>query len=406
MAEKINTLIIGSGQAGLALSYFLTQQGREHIVLEKAMRAGDAWRQRWDSFTFVTPNWAIRLPGAEYQGSPDGFLPRAEIIALFEQFVQRYQLPVRYGVQATAVIHTQTGYRVETAAGAFEAANVVIATGSFQKPKIPSFSAHISTDILQLHSGEYRKPGALPPGAVLILGSGQSGCQIAEELYQSGRKVFVSVGSAGRGPRRYRGRDIFWWLDQTGFFDQTVDKLPSPKARFAGNPQVSGAGGGHTLNLHRFARHGVALLGRIQGAQDGKVILASDLKESLAKVDKFEADLVKMIDSYIEKNSLDVPTETLPELRDGYDAEVITELNLRSSGITNIIWAMGYTFDFSLVKLPIFDDDGCPVQQRGVTAYPGLYFVGLNWLHKRKSALLLGVGEDASYLAAQIAARG
>ncbi len=189
MTEKLDTIIIGGGQAGLSLSYLLTQQGREHLVLEKAAKAGEAWRHRWDSFTFVTPNWAIRLPGAEYRGNdPDGYMSRDDIIAMFEQYAQN--LPVRYGAQATAVKQTEAGYTVETGAGTFEAANVVAATGSFQKPKIPPFSAHIPANILQLHSGEYRNPGALPPGAVLVIGSGQSGCQIAEELYQSGRKKY------------------------------------------------------------------------------------------------------------------------------------------------------------------------------------------------------------------------
>lgn len=404
MTEKLDTIIIGGGQAGLSLSYLLTQQGREHLVLEKAAKAGEAWRWRWDSFTFVTPNWAIRLPGAEYRGhDPDGYMSRDDIIAMFEQYAQN--LPVRYGAQATVVKQTEAGYTVETGAGTFEAANVVVATGSFQKSKIPSFSADIPANILQLHSGEYRNPQSLPPGAVLVIGSGQSGCQIAEELYQSGRKVFLSVGSAGRAPRRYRGQDIFWWLDRSGFFNRTLDKLPSPKARFAGNPQASGARGGHTINLHQFARDGVTLLGRVQGASDHKIVLAPNLKEALGKVDEFEVNLLKMIDGFVEKAGLDAPKEDVAQLRDGYDSEVITGLDLEAAGVTAIIWAMGYAFDFSLVQLPIFDGDGYPVQQRGVTQHPGLYFLGLHWLHTAKSTLLMGVGEDAAYVAGHIAGR-
>ncbi|MBI3243340.1 MAG: NAD(P)-binding domain-containing protein [Chloroflexi bacterium] len=407
MTEKLDTIIIGGGQAGLSLSYLLTQQGREHLVLEKAGRAGEAWRWRWDSFTFVTPNWAIRLPGGNYQGdNPDGYMPRDEIIGMFEAYVTRHGLPVRYGVAVKAVKRTETGYTVEADGTTWEAANVVVATGSFQKPKSPSFSANIAKDVLQIHSGEYRNPSALPPGAVLIIGSGQSGCQIAEELYQSGRKVFLSVGSAGRAPRRYRGKDVFWWLDKSGFFDRTLDKLPSPKARFAGNPQASGTRGGHPINLHQFARDGVTLLGRVQGADDHRIALAPNLKEALGKVDEFEVNLLKMIDGFIAKSGLDAPKEEAPQLRDGYETEVITELDLRAAGVSSIIWAMGYTFDFSLVQLPIFDDDGYPVQQRGVTDYPGLYFLGLHWLHTAKSTLLLGVGEDAAYVAEHIATRG
>lgn len=213
-------------------------------------------------------------------------------------------------------------------------------------------------------------------------------------------------GSSGRAPRRYRGKDCTWWLDQLGFYQRTVDQLPSPKAKFAGNPHVSGKGGGHTLNLHQFARDGVTLLGRIAGAQGGKVILAPDLKENLEKADKLEADLVKGIDDFIAKNGLDAPQETLLQLRDGYEVEVITELDLTAAGITIVIWTMGYKFDFSWVRLPVFDVDGYPVQQRGVTPYAGLYFLGLHWLHTIKSGLLFGVGEDAAHIASHITARG
>ena len=402
MARNIQTVIIGGGQAGLSLSYYLTQAGHDHLVLESAAGAGEAWRQRWDSFTLVTPNWTTRLPGMEYNGpDPDGFLPRAEILAMFERYAQ--PLPVMYGVRATSVQRTETGYRIECETITYEAANVVIATGTYQSPKIPALSADLPPDIFQVHSGQYRTSSALPEGAVLVIGSGQSGCQIAEELCQHGRKVYLSVGSTGRAPRRYRGQDTFWWLVKCGFFDQISDTLPSPKARFAGNPQLSGASGGHSLNLHQFARDGVTLLGRVQGAQDGRVLFAGNLKEMLTKVDELEANLLKMIDDYIEKEGLYAPKEDLLRLRDGYATETITELNLHTANISTIIWAMGYTWDFSLVKLPVFDTDGYPVQVRGVTQYPGLYFLGLHWLHMRKSALLLGVGEDAAYIARHIA---
>jgi putative flavoprotein involved in K+ transport len=282
---------------------------------------------------------------------------------------------------------------------------VVIATGLFQRPKIPTFSADLSSQITQIHSGQYRNPQSLPPGAVLVAGSAPSGCQIAQELYQSGRRVYLCTGSAGRAPRRYRGKDIYEWLYLSGFLDRTTDKLPSPKAKFDANPHVSGRDGGQTLNLHQFARDGVVLLGRLQGGREGKIWLAPDLKDSLAKADQVEADIVKLVDGYIAQNGLDAPQENLPVLRDGYEAQEISELDLRSAGITTIIWAMGYRFDFNLVKLPIFDDDGYPIQKRGVTGHPGLYFVGLPWLYKQKSGLLVGVGEDADFIASTIANR-
>ena len=405
--QRFNTVIIGGGQAGLATSYTLQQHEIEHVVFEQDGQAGNAWRNsRWDSFSLLTPNWTLKMPGADYQGNnPDGFLPRDEIVAYFENYVKKFNLPVQYGVRVTAVEPSANGkgYQVTTNRDVFQADHVVVASGLFQGPKIPAFAANLSPKITQLHSSEYRNPQALADGAVLVVGSAQSGCQITEELYESGRKVYLCVGSAGRAPRRYRGRDVFDWLKQAGFFDRTVDKLPSPKAKFSGNPHLSGRDGGHTINLHQFVRDGVQLLGRIAGGENNKVILAADLRENLAKVDKFEADIVKLIDDFIAKNEIDVPSESLPDLRDGYAVEEIRELDLISKGINTIIWAQGYSFDFSLVKLPITDNDGYPLQQRGVTNYPGLYFVGMPWLHKYKSGLLVGVGDDAAYVASHIA---
>jgi putative flavoprotein involved in K+ transport len=403
----VETIIVGGGQAGLAASYCLKQQGREHLVLERADRPGSAWRQRWDSFTLVTPNWSFRLPGAPYSGDDrDGFLPRDEILGVFERYAASQELPIRFGVDVTAVepLAGRPGYLVRTVGADFEAQNVVVATGMYQRPKIPTFGSGLPTDVLQLHSTQYRNPAGLPSGAVLVVGSGQSGCQIAEELYQSGRRVFHSVGSTGRAPRRYRDKDTYEWLVLTGFFDRTPDVLPSPKARFAPDPHLSGAGGGHTLNLHRFARDGVTLLGHLRSAADGRLDAAPDLHESLHKADQFEAQLVKLIDDYIANNGPDAPEERLPELSDGFDQAVITELDVRTAGITSVVWAAGYRFDFSLVKLPVCDEDGYPVQERGVTRYPGLYFVGLPWLHTRKSGLLLGVAEDAEYITGRIEA--
>jgi putative flavoprotein involved in K+ transport len=407
MADTIDTLIVGGGQGGLAVSYHLTQQGRPNVVLEQAGQPAEPWRnQRWDSFTFVTPNWMVQLPGAVYAGpDPDGFMPRAEIVAYFEQYVERFGLPVRYHTRVTAVEPRDGGYRVATSQGVYDAAQVVIATGSFQQPHVAPASAKLPSTLLQLHSGSYRNPAALPPGAVLVVGSGQSGFQIAEELYLSGRKVYLSIGHIGRVPRRYRGQEITHWLEKIGFMDRTVDQLPSPKARFDGNPQLSGARGGHSLNLHQFVRDGVTLLGRVQAADGYTVRLASDLKECLAAVDKKEATILEAIDKYIEKAGLTVPPDGAPQLRDGYAAAVITDLDLKQAGITSVIWANGYGFDYSLVKLPVLDEFGYPVQRRGVTAYPGLYFVGLNWLYKFKSGTLLGVGEDAAFVASDIMTR-
>lgn len=406
MTKRVDTIIVGGGQGGLATSYHLQQQGREHLIFEKSDQVAKAWRERWDSFTLITPNWMVRLPGAEYrEDHPDSFMVRDDIISYFRKYVERFDLPVEYGTQVTSVESAEAGYLVRTNKGEFEAANVVMATGMFQQPKIPPFSRDLSPEIQQMHSSEYRNPEGLPNGAVLVVGSAQSGCQIAEELYQSGRKVYLSVGSAGRLPRRYRGKDVTRWMEDMGFGERTVDQLPSPKAKFASSAHGTGKDGGHTINLHQFARDGVILLGHIVSAFRDRIVLAPDLNESLANADKLEAEIVKMIDGYIEKNELDFPLEALPEMRDGYEAEVILELDLISAGITSVIWATGYKFDFSLVRLPAFDNDGYPVQKRGVTEYPGLYFVGLPFLHTSQSGLLAGVGDDADHVTKHIDSR-
>ena len=254
-----------------------------------------------------------------------------------------------------------------------------------------------------MHSSRYRNPESLPQGAALVVGSAQSGAQIAEELYQQGRDVFLSVGGAGRAPRRYRGKDVVAWLSQIGFFNITPDKLPVPKEHFA-PPHVSGTKGGHTLNLHQFAREGVTLLGHLHGASDDTISLALDLHETLARVDQFEREVQKMIDGYVQANGLDAPEEELPQLRDGYEQPIIEELDLKATGITTIIWATGYNYDYGLVKMPIFDGDGFPIQTRGVTNHDGLYFVGMPWMPSLKTGILAGVGECAEHIASHIAA--
>ena len=407
MIQSIDTIIIGAGQGGLATSYYLKQQGREHLILEKADQAGSAWRDgRWDSFTLVTPNWAFRLPGAEYSGEqPAGFLKRDEVVAIFAGYAEKFGLPLRTNTRVTAVeAAADGGFLVRTADTTYQARHVVMATGLFQTPRLPVFAARTPADILQLNSDNYRNPSQLPPGGVLVVGSSQSGCQIAQELHQNGHPVYLCTSGAGRIPRRYRGRDIFAWAAQMGFSDRTVDQLPNPKAKFAANPHMAGKSDGGSLNLHQFARDGIRLLGRLQDVQDGKLQLAGDLHDNLAKADKFEADMLQGIDAFIAHSGIEAPAETLPQHQHGYAQEIVRELDLAASGIRTIIWTIGYQFDFSMVKFPVFDEDGYPIQQRGETVQPGLFFVGLPWLYKQKSGLLAGVGEDAAHIASRIAA--
>jgi putative flavoprotein involved in K+ transport len=400
MTEHYKTVVIGAGQAGLAISYYLTQAKHDHIVLEKHPRIGEVWHSgKWDSFTMVSPNWTLRLPGFEYQGTdPDGFFTRDEIIEYLENYVKLFNPPVRMGIEVTCIEGTVNTYTIHTNQGIFTADNVVIATGAFQKPKIPTFSSNITPHIQQLHSSQYRNPQTLPDGAVLVVGSGQSGCQITDELCQHGRKVYLCTGHAIRIPRRYRGKDIFQWGNELGMFEKTADTLDSPDRRFAANPQITGKDGGKSLNLHQFMLNGVQLLGRLENADGSRLSITTDLQDNLAMADGATAEFKKGIDGYIAATGAQVPAEYEPELRAGYDVEPVTELDLDAAGIRSIIWAAGYSFDFSWIKFPIFDNVGYPMQQRGVTTQSGLYFIGLQWLHTTKSSLFLGIGEDAAHI--------
>lgn len=332
-------------------------------------------------------------------------------MAYLEQYAASFHAPLQCGVRVTAVRQQPGGggYLVDAEEITVKARNIVLATGAYPKPKLPTASAALSVDICQLHTSEYRNPQMLPSGAVLVVGTGQSGCQIAEELHESGRQVYLSTSSCGRAPRRYRGKDSTWWLSRLGFFDRTLDQLPSPTAKFACNPHVSGNHGGHDINLRQFARQGMILLGHVQAAQGKQMILAPDLEENLTKADAFAAQITQGIDEYIKRTGMDVAANnTIREVppTGALTAKPILTLDLQSAGINTIIWATGYKLDFGWMHLPVFDQTGYPVHQRGVTAYPGLYFLGLHWLYKTKSALLYGVGEDAAFIASAIAERG
>ena len=411
MPEQVEAVVIGGGQAGLAISYYLTQQGRSHVVLEQAAETAPAWRhQRWDSFTLVTPNWTVRLPGYPYQGcDPDGFMLRADVVRHLEQYAASFQAPVRCGVQVTAVDPTpdRQSYRVATRDGAtYMAATVVVATGSFQFPKPSSFSRNLPEDVLQLHSSHYRNPNSLRSGAVLIVGSADTGCQLAEELNESGRHVYLCVGRAMRRPRRYRSKDAMFWSVTRRMIEET--QFASPSDRFGPNPQLTGKNGGHTLNLHQLARDGVTLLGRLVGVNGDRISLAPDLQENLTNADKASEDFKHGVDEFVRTTGMVAPEpkpDPLDEARSDAGSCATATLDLKAAGVTTVLWATGYGFDYRLVHLPVCDDYGFPVQERGVTRFPGLYFLGMNRLYNRKSGILLGVGEDAAHIAASIAAR-
>ena len=407
MNELIDTVIIGGGHAGLTMSYFLSQAGREHVILERG-RVGERWRsERWDSFCFQFPNWTLELPGYKYQcDDPDAFAPGHEVVRFLDGYADFIKAPVRSGVEVISLERAADsgGYLLTTNSGAIEAANVVIATGPYQQPVIPAVSSDVPKYIFQVHSSAYRNPKQLPSGAVLVVGSGASGCQIADDLQQDGRRVYLSVGRHSRMPRRYRGQDFAYWGAALKRPEQIVDTVPLA-LRKGSEVLLTGANGGYDVDLRAMAARGIVLLGRLQGINDGNLTLADDLAQNLAKGDESLENFKRAVNDYVTKNGLEFPTEQEP----GVKANIPTpasRLNLNDAGIEAIVWGSGFRCNFDWVKLPIFDEAGEPVHRRGVTQYQGIYFLGLRWLYKRKSAFLLRASgaEDAAYLAEQILA--
>jgi putative flavoprotein involved in K+ transport len=400
--ERAEVIVIGGGQAGLAVSYYLRQQARAFVIIEQT-QLGEAWLTgRWDSFCMITPNArTFTLPGLPYGGDdPEGFAPLREIQAYIQQYVAMLDPPAHVGVRATSLRRCSDGeYLVETTAGIVAAPNVVVATGLLQQPKVPLFAAQLPGDVHQIHSSDYRNPTTLPRGNVLVVGSGQSGCPIAEELNTTGRKVFLSVGNTGRAPSRYRGRAKTAWVPAIGLPVFAADGLA--KGGLASDP-----GGGRDYSPHRFARDGVTLLGHLTGVRGSSVVVAPDLYDLLRASDRLDADFKREVDEYILREGLDAPEDVPAEtIDDGYRQEQIAELDLHAAGITSIVWCTGYAFDFSWIDVPVFDHTGYPLHDRGVTASPGLYFVGMHWRSRPVSAFVGGVSGEAEHIAANIATR-
>jgi putative flavoprotein involved in K+ transport len=411
--EKVETVIIGGGHAGLTMSYYLSQLGREHLILERG-RVAERWRsERWDFFCFQFPNWTIELPGYKYQcDDPDAFAPGREIVRFIQDYAIFIKAPTRCGVEVTSLEQTSNSgrYLLTTNNATIEAANVVIATGPYQQAAIPAMSSDVPKNIFQVHSSAYRNPNQLPQGAVLVVGSGASGCQIADDLQQSGRQVYLSVGHHNRVPRRYRGQDFAYWGAALKRPEQIVDTVPL-NLRKGAEVLLTGANGGYDVDLRSMAARGIVLLGHSQEINNGNLVLADDLEQHLAKGDESFENFKKAVDEYITKSGLEAPKDQESVVSPNIGKEIstpISHLNLKDAGVTAIVWASGFRYDFDWVKLPIFDDGGEPVHRRGVAQFPGIYFLGLRWLYKRKSAFLLRAGpaEDAAYLAEQIIARG
>ncbi|MEM7025525.1 MAG: NAD(P)/FAD-dependent oxidoreductase, partial [Pseudomonadota bacterium] len=405
-APAFDTIVIGAGHAGLATSHLLKQRRIPHIVLERG-RIGESWRsQRWDSFAVNSPNALNGLPSAPYRGDqPNGFFTRDELVQSFERYVRDGELPVRTGTEVTAVergrgdfvVRTKCRFGVERN---LRARSVVVASGIMQQPKLPQVAAKIPQQITQLHTGDYRNPAALPSGSVVVVGSGQSGSQIAEDLIQAGRRVYLCTSKVARLPRRYRGRDILAWLWDSGFLHETRAEQADPSIFRAAQPQVSGVGRhGHTLSLQGLAVDGVTLLGRLVDVEQQTLLLGDDLNEHIRFADEKSAMFKQHVDSHIAQQGIVAPAPD-PDPADQPCRSPVaspSRLDLADAGVGTIIWCTGFTADFSWLRFPVLDA-GRPVHERGVTATPGLYLVGFPWLYKRKSGIICGVEEDASHV--------
>jgi putative flavoprotein involved in K+ transport len=401
MADVVKTVVIGGGQAGLAVSHELKARDVEHVVLERN-RIAQSWRGRWDSFCLVTPNWTMHLPGAPYDGDdPDGFIPRDGIVDYLVGYASSSDLPVR---EQIAVERLEAGsssrFVLRTSEGDIHADSVAVCTGAYQKAHRPASASALPPDVMTIDATEYRNPTQLPPGKVLVVGSGQTGCQLSEELHLDGRDVFLACGRAPWAPRRMGDRDLVSWLTETSFMEAPLTSLPAPQARLGGNIQATGRGGGHDLHYRTLQESGVELLGHLAGIDDGTVYFEDDLAESVAFGDARYQDLRNLLNEQLPAKGLTPPALPDPP---AFDADAPVELAVDE--LAAVIFTAGFRPDYSdWVRFPAFDDMGFPLSEDGAsTAVPGLYFCGVHFLRKRKSSLLFGVGEDAAIVAASIA---
>jgi putative flavoprotein involved in K+ transport len=402
--ERVETLIIGGGQAGLVMSHRLKQRGLSHLVLER-QRIAERWRsERWDGLAFQFPNWSVRLPDFPFPHTdPDAFASTDQIIGFIDAYAAFVAPPIRCGVEVTRlrVRDGASGFVAETAGGTIEADRVVVATGPYQRALIPDLLR--DHPVFQVHASNYRNPEQLPSGAVLVAGAGASGAQIAEELQRAGRRVYLSVGTHRRLPRRYRGRDLFWWLAEMG-----IDRTPTAqRGASALGPVISGAYGGQTIDFRRYAADGMTLTGHLRSARGGVIEIAPGLAESMVAGDLVFTTFLDIVDGFVKLRGLDLPEEREARTRLP-DPPCVTEplqrLDLDSAGIGAVIWATGYGVDFGWIDIPVKDANGDPLHQDGITGVPGLYFLGLPWLSKMNSSFLSGVGDDAAVLADHIVA--
>ncbi len=408
----LDVIVVGAGYAGLSTSYYLKKHGLNHIVFERG-KIGESWRsQRWGSFTFNTANKFNVLPGEVYKGTdPDAFASAPEYISSFQEYVSTNQLPVLENSKVISIEKPAEFFNVIISSDNdiknYSCRQVVIASGCANEIKIPFFAKNISEDIKQLHTSEYRNPDQLPAGAVLVVGSAQSGCQIAEDLAEAGRTVYLSTSMVARIPRRYRGKDIMDWLISMKFFDIRAEEIQDPKMLQMKVPQLTGTGGGRkTISLQSLAKKGIAIVGKAENADGQNVFFQPNASLHIKFADGFSKKVKDMVDEFILKNQLTAPlpeadAEDMPDI-DASCASTITSLSLKENNIRAVIWTTGFGANFNYIKLPVLDDEGNPKHQDGVSTVAGLYFLGLPWLRARKSATIYGIKDDAEFVAQKV----
>jgi putative flavoprotein involved in K+ transport len=400
-------IIIGGGHAGLSMSHCLKERGIPHLIFEKD-RVGESWRsKRWDSFCLVTPNWQCQLPGFPYSGNdPDGFMKKDEIVGYIEAYAKSFQAPIRAGVNVSRLTQDDAGqYVVSTSIGDYSADQVVVATGGYQVPSIPRIAERFPGTVTQILSSDYKNPESIASGEVLVVGSGQSGCQIAEDLHIAGRRVHLCVGGAPRTARRYRGKDVVAWLHELGYYDKPIHEHPlKERVRAKANHYVTGRDGGRDIDLRKLAMEGMQLYGRLKDVNGTQLKFGDDLKENLDQADAVAESIKNTIDKFIEAARITAPTEERYR-RVWEPSNQVLELDYLAANIRTVVWSVGYRTDYSWIEVPVFDGKGYPSHQRGVTTVPGLYFLGLPWQYTWGSGRFSGVARDATFLADFMEAR-
>jgi putative flavoprotein involved in K+ transport len=399
MPEHYDVVVIGGGQAGLAMSAVLQRHGQEHVVLER-QRVGERWRsERWNSLRFQFPNWTVQLPGYTYAGTePDDFAHYLEILRTIEDYAASIRAPLREHSEVVELVKSDDGFFLSLTDGSLLARRVVVATGPFQRPFVPQLERGIASSVLQTDPTGYRGPEDLPTGAALVVGSGASGCQIADELLNAGRRVYLSVSRHRRAPRRFMGKDIYYWLEKLGRFAQTIDSFPG--RQWPPSTVITGVAGGYDVDVRQLAANGVTVVGRVLRAGGDTLGIEPNANTILDEADQAYAGVLSAARAF----AASAVDEDLVEERPigsttRFTVNEVDSLDLVRENVRTIVWATGYSYDYGWLKVPVFDELGRPIQQRGVTRCPGLYFLGLHWMHTFRSGLLAGVGSDAEYLA-------